>query len=170
MLEIERKFLVKPSALDNATKAYELTQGYISKNDNGSIRIRIEAPLIEMTWWNKLRYLFLPLFFPLPKAKAYLMSKIRVEGSDMSNHETVDEISIDNAITLLTVFANKTIKKTRYIQYLNEKKWEIDVFEKPNNGLMLAEIELESENEEIFLPEWIEREVTGEPQYYNANM
>lgn len=167
MLEIERKFLVKPSAVENASEAYEILQGYISKNENGSVRLRIETPLITMTWWKKIKYFVLML--PLPKSKAFLMSKIKTENA-IANNETVDEISILNANTLLQNFAKTLIKKTRYIQHVNGKKWEIDVFDSPNRGLMLAEIELESIHEEVYFPEWIEREVTGEAEFYNANM
>lgn len=172
MLEIERKFLVKPSAILNASEAYLIIQGYIAKNENGSVRLRIESPLMKFKWWELIIDIISLKFFslkPFPKKRAYLMSKIKTDQA-ISNNETVDEISISNANTLLQNFSNTLIRKIRYVQYVKEKKWEIDVFEYPNKGMMVAEIELNSIDEEIYFPEWIIKEVTGDPQYYNANM
>lgn len=96
------------------------------------------------------------------------MSKIRID--EMSNQETVDEISVENANTLINTFATKIIRKTRYLKIVEGFLWEIDYFHEPNNALLLAEIELSSKNQNFKLPEWIDHEVTGQPQYYNANM
>jgi adenylate cyclase len=161
MLEIERKYLVKPEiweVLKNKVPK-EITQGYLKKSDRGSVRIRIEShPHYEKP------------------AYAYLMSKTKVDY--MSSNETVDEITVQNAEVLL-IFCEKIIKKKRYLIDHNDsrgytlpphKVWEIDVFEHPNKGFVLAEIELKSADDEIVLPPWIDREVTGEPEYYNANM
>lgn len=149
MLEIERKFLVKANAIENVTDTLELIQGYLVKNEKGTVRIRIETENGK-------------------QSKAFLMSKTKID--DMSNNETVDEISTNNAYTLIENFSVKLIKKKRHIRYVGGKKWEIDVFEQPNKGFMLAEIELQSADEQFELPDWIDREVTGEAQYYNANM
>lgn len=51
-----------------------------------------------------------------------------------------------------------------------DKAWEVDIFSGTNNGLILAEIELDSEEEEIILPDWIDNEVSDDPRYYNANL
>lgn len=149
MLEIERKFLVKPSAIQNNDGTIEITQAYILKNDHGSVRIRIEK---EGTG----------------DPNAYLMSKVKLDV--ISNYETVDEISVENAEVLIEKFGNKVIKKTRYLKIVDGLIWEIDLFHQPNQGLLLAEIELNSPDQEITLPDWIDREVSGESEYYNANM
>jgi adenylate cyclase len=151
MLEIERKFLVKPSAIENYSSRISLTQGYLMKNEFGSVRIRIEQT-VNLT--------------SVPRA--YLMSKTKVD--DMSNYETVDEISVENAKRLIDTFCSRVIRKLRHIVIVDGKKWEIDLFKSPNEGLLLAELELESVDETFTLPDWIEREVTGEAAYYNANM
>lgn len=165
ILEIERKFLVKWDVFIDPINRYEpanessvgttqsptilkLTQGYLAKNKYGSVRVRIEDD----------GHL----------AKAYLMSKTRVD--DLTNIETVDEISIENAETLIKQFSLSVVRKKRHIVYENGKKWEVDVFIEPNEGLVLGEIEIASADEEIVLPKWIDREVTGESKYYNANM
>lgn len=149
MIEIERKFLVKTSAIENVSDYLELIQGYLVKNDKGSVRIRIETEVGK-------------------SPKAFLMSKTKID--DMTNDETVDEISTYNAYALIEKFSVKVIKKTRYIRYVGGKKWEIDFFEQPNKGFMLAEIELNSADEQFELPEWVVEEVTGQEQYYNVNM
>ena len=163
MLEIERKYLVKPEIVEilNKIVPVKLKQGYLTKNELGSVRVRIE-------------YYHESLFYSENQIDhAYLMSKTKVD--DMSNQETVDEITVKNAETLIKNFCNKVIDKYRYIINLTEpdgknRKWELDVFENPNPGLMLAELEISSKDELIWLPPWIDREVTGDPQYYNANM
>lgn len=149
MLEIERKFLIKGDKWDAPDDFIEITQGYLTKNDKGSVRVRIERKMGES---------------PI----GYIMSKTKVD--EMSNQETVDEISVRNAETLINTFASKIIRKTRYFKIVDGFLWEIDYFHEPNNGLLLAEIELNSKDQKVDLPDWIDREVTGESQYYNANM
>lgn len=149
MLEIERKFLVKEGAIEGSEDYIEITQGYLTKNENGSVRVRIERSKDGFS-------------------NAYIMSKTKID--DMSNQETVDRISLENAETLIKNFTIKVIKKIRHIKVVDGFLWEIDVFHEPNNGLVLAEIELKSADQEITLPDWIDREVTGDPQYYNSNM
>lgn len=161
MLEIERKYLVKPEVWEilNKIQPIRMKQGYLTKNELGSVRIRIEK-LPNSSFMHDTDF-------------AYLMSKTNVD--EMSNEETVDEITVENAETLIKNFCKKVIVKNRYEIHLSEpngkkRKWEVDVFESPNPGLVLAELEIQSKDELIWLPSWIDREVTGEPQYYNANM
>ena len=66
--------------------------------------------------------------------------------------------------------AGKSIEKLRYVVSHERHKWEVDVFMKENSGLVIAEIELLSEDETIVLPPWVGEEVTGDPRYYNANL
>lgn len=156
-LEIERKFLVKedlilPILQDPSTKKIAIKQGYIAKNELGSVRVRIQGD---------------PDALAAPTA--FLMSKTKVDNY-MSNEETEDEIGLSTAQRLLSKFSINYISKIRYIIDVGGKKWEVDVFEKPNAGLILAEIELTSADEIVILPEWIGLEVTGISKYYNANM
>lgn len=162
MLEIERKYLVKPEVLEilNKIEPIKMKQGYLVKNELGSVRIRIESDPER--------------HYPETSTEAYLMSKTNVD--EMSNQETVDQITVENAETLIANFCKKVIIKDRYVIHLFEpnnskkRKWEVDVFVSPNPGLMLAELEIKDKEELIWLPPWIDREVTGDPQYYNANM
>lgn len=149
MIEIERKFLVKRGAIDNTTARYiDITQGYITKNEKGSVRVRIETPCDDT-------------------ARSYIMSKTKIDG--LSNYETVDEISLNNAQLLIANFSTKVIKKRRYLHFIDGFLWEVDFFFQPTE-FVLAEIELTSADQKFSLPEWIDREVTGESAYYNANM
>lgn len=156
MLEIERKFLVNDLIHDVLKDSVpkSLVQGYLSKTEHGSVRIRTE---------------FHPHYV---EPHAYLMSKTKIDF--MSNQETVDEIEIKNAEVLLS-FCHKVVRKERHLIGIDEpdgkyRTWEVDVFLQPNTGLILAEIELNDANELIWLPPWIDREVTGIPEYYNVNM
>lgn len=149
MLEIERKFLVKEGAIEGSEDFIEIIQGYLTKNERGSVRVRIERSKGGV-------------------ATGYIMSKTKID--DMSNRETVDEISLENAETLINNFSVRVIKKTRHLKVIDGFLWEIDQFHEPNTGLILAEIELKSADQHITFPDWIDREVTGEPEYYNSNM
>jgi len=62
------------------------------------------------------------------------------------------------------------IRKTRYRRQYQGHEWEIDVFHGDNSGLVIAEVELEKEDQTIVLPDWVGEEVTGDPRYYNANL
>jgi CYTH domain-containing protein len=158
MIEIERKFLVKEDAKMELTtmtplaNCLSIDQGYLTKNDKGSVRVRIEETLYGGSL----------------EKNAFLMSKTKID--DMTNNETVDEISIPNAELLLKNFSSKIISKTRYIKIVDGFKWEIDFFHTPNAGLVIAEIELTSADQKFTIPDWIDREVTGQSEYYNANM
>jgi adenylate cyclase len=153
-IEIERKFLVKPEFVTyrhlilEDCPSRQIKQAYLVKNSLGSIRIRIESPVHG-------------------EPIAYLMSKTKI--NDMSNIETNDIIDHSNALQLIKNFSLSLIEKTRYDVSYMSKKWEIDFFLKPSN-LILAEVELESEDETLQIPDWIGEEVTGDPRYYNANM
>lgn len=167
MLEIERKYLVKPEIWEilNKIEPIKIKQGYLTKNELGSVRIRIEKHSNFIHSPDHSGEVF--------NGFACLMSKTNVD--EMSNNETVDQISIENAETLITNFCKRVIVKDRYLIYINEpdgtrRKWEIDVFISPNPGLVLAELEIKSKDELIWLPPWVDYEVTGDISFYNANM
>jgi adenylate cyclase len=100
--------------------------------------------------------------------KAFLTIKGNSQG--ITRDEFEYSIPVDDANELLKMCGGLQVIKTRYIQYIHGKKWEIDVFHDKNEGLIIAEIELESENETIELPEWIIFEVSDDERYFNFNL
>ena len=153
--EIERKFLVKSDAFKaQATHQYEIQQGYLCKETGKTIRVRIRD------------------------AQAFLTIKSSKLRAGLAKFEFEHEIALDEAQELMQLCLPNPIIKTRYIipikgerlEVKGERKWEVDVFHGHKEGLVLAEIELGDENEPFDRPEWLGDEVTGLPQYYNANM
>ena len=92
---------------------------------------------------------------------------IKGERAEASRQEFEYEIPIHDADAMLLLFCPNTISKTRYSCKENDVIWEIDVFHESNEGLVLAEVELESEDQEIILPDWVGNEVTNDTRYYN---
>ena len=143
--EIERKFLIHSFDTALSDEAYEIKQGYIFSKDSKVVRVRT---------YNE---------------KAYITVKYR--KSKITRAEFEYEIPYSDAIDMLyNCCDGKILEKTRYIYYYCDKKWEIDVFHGENKGIILGEIELESENEEFEIPPFIVTEVTGNPEYSNHNM
>lgn len=144
--EIERKFLVndrKWEALDKSQPQL-YRQGYFTTNPGKSIRIRYSGDHAFLT--------------------------IKSEPAQLSRSEFEYEIPVKDALELLDHFCDAELEKYRYIIVHQNKKWEVDVFLKENEGLIMAEIELKTPDEIVNLPVWIEKEVTGEHKYYNANL
>ena len=140
--EIERKFLVDKSCLPNNLKGTKYTQGYISITDSGIVRVRIKGDIAVIT--------------------------IKSAGLGISRDEFEYQIPMDDAKSLLELFNDGVIYKTRYDIVYEGKKWEIDQFHKENEGLWIAEIELQFENESFEIPKWVLEEVTGNEKYYNS--
>tara|TARA_B100000315_G_C14543223_1_gene571952 strand:+ start:156 stop:632 length:477 start_codon:yes stop_codon:yes gene_type:complete len=140
--EIERKFLIDQTRLPKNMKGVKYAQGYIAINEDGIVRIRIKGNIAVLT--------------------------IKTSGTGISRDEFEYEIPLDDAKSLLVLFNDKIIYKTRYKIIYDGKEWEIDEFHQQNDGLWLAEIELESENESFAFPEWLTKEVTDDEKYYNA--
>ena len=145
-LEIERKFLVDASKWTGLKKpeGQHYRQGYILTDPEKTIRVRVTDK------------------------QGYLTIKGISIGATRLEYEY--EIPRAEAIELLDQFTVSELSKLRYKISFAGKIWEIDVFTGKNDGLIVAEIELSNENEQFELPEWIDREVTGEEQYYNANL
>lgn len=144
--EIERKFLVHHErwhALDKPA-GIVFRQGYLVTGPAMTIRVRLTAD------------------------KAQLNIKGPTTGATRLEYEY--EIPHQEAIELLDHFALTELTKTRYVVDYEGKNWEIDEFTGDNAGLIVAEIELNSEEEYVALPEWIDKEVTDDPRYYNANL
>lgn len=147
--EIERKFLVKSDAfIAQATTSYEIMQGYLCKDPEKTIRVRIRD------------------------ARAFLTIKSSLLRDGIAKFEWEKEIDLSDAKELMKICLPGAISKTRYIIKVKEDdlKWEVDVFHGRLEGRVLAEIELSDEDEAFERPDWLGEEVTGQPQYYNANM
>ncbi|MBQ1858401.1 MAG: CYTH domain-containing protein [Paludibacteraceae bacterium] len=146
--EIERKFLVTSDAFRaQATMQYEIMQGYLCKEPGKTIRVRIRD------------------------TRAFLTIKSSRLREGLAKFEWEREIDLADARELMQICLPGAISKTRYIiPTSNERKWEVDVFHGRLDGLVLAEIELGDEHEAFERPDWLGEEVTGQPQYYNANM
>ncbi|MBA3498733.1 MAG: CYTH domain-containing protein [Myxococcota bacterium] len=142
--EIERKFLVdhtwKPPG--NGT-AFE--QGYLSSVEERVVRVRIEGD------------------------KAKLTIKGKTKG--VTRTELEYEVPVDDARVMLDGLCEKpVIVKRRHLVEHAGKKWEVDVFGGDNAGLVIAELELASEDEAFEKPDWVREEVSHDPRYYNSNL
>lgn len=145
-IEIERKFLVHPEKWKNLEKptGENFRQGYLLTDPQKTIRVRQTSD------------------------KGFLT----IKGISIGATRTEYEYEIPNleAKELLDQFAVSELSKVRYEILFENHVWEIDVFFGDNEGLIVAEIELTSENEKFNLPNWIGKEVTGEEKYYNSNL
>ena len=143
--EIERKFLIDISGIESIGSGSRIKQGYISTTDNTAVRIRVTG------------------------ADAYLTLKGENQGATRPEFEY--EIPIEDANEIIKeLCSGPVIDKTRYLVEYGSHTWEIDVFHGDNDGLIVAEVELESETEEVDLPKWVINEVTGEVKYYNSSL
>lgn len=144
--EIERKYLVDHSKWQQIVKpeGQHYRQGYLLMDPNKTIRIRVTS------------------------TKGFLTIKGLSVGATRPEYEY--EISINDANELLDSFSISELTKIRYkIPYKN-KTWEVDEFLDDNKGLIIAEIELKSEDESFDIPSWVGKEVTGVEKYYNSNL
>lgn len=145
-LEIERKFLVHHDEWLKVRpeQGVEIIQGYLHKAKDKTVRVRIKG------------------------AKGFITIKGETEG--ISRKEFEYEIPYSDALSMLEEFCPRRIHKIRYEIKHGEHLWEVDEFLSPRPELILAEIELGSENEVFKLPSWAKEEVSHDPQYFNANM
>ena len=148
--EIERKFLVcGEEFMSLATEKHEIAQGYLCREAERTIRVRI------------------------CDARAFITIKSNTIRDGIAKFEWEKEIDLGDANELLEIALPGVIKKTRYIipapAYKGQKrKWEVDVFHGRLEGQLLAEIELGAEDEPYERPAWIGDEVTGDERYTNA--
>lgn len=144
-IEIERKFLVKGTAYRTlAFRSYEILQGYLAHENGRSVRIRITDK------------------------EALLTIKGPSDSKGMSRYEWNHQIPVDDARELFELHQNGTIEKTRYLVHSGPHVFEVDEFHADNEGLVIAEVELGSEDEPFEKPAFIGKEVTGDHRYYNA--
>ena len=146
-LEIERKFLVKNESFkEGAFKKCYIKQGFLNSNKERTVRVRIIDDKAFLT----------------VKGKSNLAGTIRFEWEK--------EISVKDAQDLLLLTEKTIIEKYRFYVKSDQHIFEVDVFLGENSGLIVAEVELNSENENFTKPSWIDKEVTGEVKYYNSTL
>jgi adenylate cyclase len=143
-IEIERKFLVRDRSVLDESAGLRYRQGYLSRDPDRTVRVRLTG------------------------GRAFLTVKGRSEGPTRAEFEY--EIPVADAEALLALCEGPLIDKTRHRIEHASHTWEVDVFHGANEGLVVAEVELESPGEPVTLPDWIGDEVTSDPRYYNANL
>ena len=145
--EIERKYLVHPKVWQQAKANAEyshLSQGYLSLEAERTVRIRIKKELALLT--------------------------IKGKSQGISRLEFEYQIPLNDGLALLKICQGSIIEKKRYLLHYDQLTWEVDEFEGDNAGLIVAEVELESENQTFALPPWIKEEVSDDQRYYNSNL
>lgn len=143
-MEIERKFLVNGEAWRTLADPVVYTQGYLSRDHGITVRVRIAGE------------------------KAFLTIKGPVDG--MSRKEFEYPVPVDDAREMLALSEGPCIEKTRRRIKGESHVWEVDEFFGANKGLVIAEVELGDPSEEVVLPTWIGKEVTGDLRYYNSHL
>lgn len=140
--EIERKF--KLAYLPTVKIPKSIEQGYLSIDKDRTVRVRVQDD------------------------KGFITIKGKTSG--VSRPEFEYEIPFIDSLLMLKMCVGSIIKKNRYCVYYDNLMWEIDVFYGDNEGLIVAEVELESEDQKIVLPPWVGEEVTQDWRYSNSNL
>lgn len=144
--EIERKFLVEGDFKTEAYAQSRIIQGYISSARGRTVRVRIRD------------------------GKGYLTIKGASNASGTSRYEWEKELPLNEAEELMKLCEPGIIDKTRYLVRSGEHTFEVDEFYGENAGLVVAEVELSSEDEVFAKPGFIGQEVTGDVRYYNSQL
>lgn len=144
-IEIERKFLVCSDTFKKMARTYHaIAQGYLNSNPERTVRVRIKGE------------------------KGSLTIKGKGNDSGMSRFEWEKEIPLEEAYQLLSLCESGIIEKTRFEVPIGNHLFEVDTFFGDNQGLVMAEVELQSETETFERPSWLGKEVTNDHRYYNA--
>jgi len=143
-LEIERKFLVKGDYKKEAWKAYHITQGYICRVPGKSVRVRLRD------------------------GEGFITIKGKASNGGISRFEWEKAIPADEAEELMRLCEGGIIDKTRHLVKAGRHTFEVDEFHGDNEGLVVAEVELGSEDEDFEKPSWLGEEVSGDRRYYNS--
>lgn len=142
-VEIERKFRTNGVDFLADQEGERLTQGYLSHDPRATVRLRVQGDNAWLTIKGKTQGASRSEFeYPIPTADAHAM---------------LDEMCPEGVID-----------KTRYRIKVGEHVWEVDEFHGDNQGLVVAEVELDSEDQPFERPPWLGEEVTGDPRYYNS--
>ena len=145
MIEIERKFLVLSNDFINESFGKKrIVQAYLNSNPERTVRVRIKED------------------------KAFLTIKGKGNSTGTTRLEWEKEIAVDDAEKLLLICELGVIDKIRHEVKVGQHVFEVDVFTGENDGLLLAEIELQFEDEAFEKPIWLGKEVTNDERYYNA--
>ncbi len=144
--ETERKFLIRGEFRHLSLKHTDILQRYLSIDPDKTIRLRIAGD------------------------EAFVTVKGRPARGSITRNEWEYKIPKEDAAAMMKICLPGKIIKTRYLVPNDKHLFEVDVFHAENEGLIIAEIELSSEDEEFSKPEWLGEEVTGRPEYYNANL
>ena len=142
--EIERKFLVEGDFKPEAISKTRIVQGYICSEKGRTVRVRIRGD------------------------KGYLTVKGAASANGLSRYEFEREVPLEDAEQMFRLCETGSIDKERYLVPCGKHTWEVDVFHGPNEGLIVAEIELSSEDEPFERPDWLGKEVTGDRRFYNS--
>jgi adenylate cyclase len=144
--EIERKFLVNSNRWrDEVADSRSFRQGYLSRGTGSAIRVRVQEGRAELN--------------------------IKSTRDGIHRLEFEYQIPLEDAEELLAQVALRSlIEKTRHLVRRGDHVWEIDEFFGANAGLIVAEIELNSADEAFDRPEWLGREVSADPRYYNSSL
>ncbi|MEZ0276112.1 MAG: CYTH domain-containing protein [Roseimicrobium sp.] len=142
--EIERKFLVKSDTWREGAEGTLYRQGYLAKDVERTVRVRIAGD------------------------QAYLTIKGRTKGTSRAEYEY--EIPLKDAEEMLALCDGPLVEKTRHKIPHAGHTWEVDVFHGDNDGLIMAEVELEREDAEVELPGWAGKEVSDDARYYNSSL
>jgi len=142
-VEIERKFLVNGNSWRNG-QGIRICQGYLNRDKKRTVRVRLSGQ------------------------KAFLTIKGMNIGATRAEYEY--EIPVSHAEELLKICDGPVLEKNRYPVVCDGLKWEVDEFLGDNEGLVVAEVELKSEDQPLTFPEWIGQEVTTDPRYFNSNL
>ena len=147
MVEIERKFLVTSDAYkDKAFKKTRITQGFLNTDKERTVRVRLKGD------------------------QGFMTVKGISNESGLSRFEWEKEISKPEAESLLLLCEKGVIEKIRYEIKVEQHIFEVDEFSGDNEGLIIAEVELNSEDETFIKPDWLGEEVTGQIKYYNSQL
>ncbi len=147
MIEIERKFLVISDAFkDQAQQKFRIIQGFLNRNPERTVRIRLKDD------------------------KGMLTFKGLSSNDGLSRFEWEKEISKNDAKALLEFCEKGVIDKLRHEVKVDNHVFEVDEFFGDNEGLVIAEVELQSEDETFSKPDWLGKEVTGDIKYYNSQL
>jgi adenylate cyclase len=141
--EIERKFLVQGTQWRSGSRVH-FTQGYLNRDKERTVRVRIAG------------------------GKAFLTIKGVTQGATRAEFEY--EIPVADAEQLIQLSDGPIIRKDRYVVVHDGARWEVDEFFGDNAGLVLAEIELSSEDQSFSRPPWLGEEVTRDSRYYNSSL
>ena len=143
--EIERKFLVKDNSFKELAYSFSrIAQGYICSGRGRTVRIRIRDN------------------------KGFLTIKGPAGENGLSRYEWEKELPLDEAKELMKLCEPGMIDKTRYLVRSGKHVFEVDEFYGENEGLVIAEVELRTENEAYIKPDFVGEEVTGDVKYYNS--